>query len=451
MPCQRILPHTTPQRIPATVLFSVMMNGPQTIPPLHSQLSLAMPRNLLLLCLLVPPAVVNGENWTRFHGPNGAGVSEAEGIPTKFDKQNFNWKVKLPGTGHSSPVIWGQKIFLLCSNRSDASRQFVCLRVKDGKILWKREFQGDVHRLHKYSSFASCTPTVDAERVYVAWSSPDKTTLMAFRHDGDLAWEKDLGTWSSRHGFGTSPMLYRDLLILSNSQRKSASYVMAFDKKTGKERWRRKRRSNSVSYSTPCIFTPKAGRPQLVCCNTGDGMFGLDPQTGKEIWALKAFKRRTVSSPVIVGDLIFGSTGSGGGGNYVVAVKPPTTLGRLAELKYEVKSQAPYVPTSVAKGGMLFLWSDGGIATCLEAATGKVHWRKRIGGNFYGSPIRIGNAVYNVSTRGEVVAFAATKKYQLLGKSQLEEVSHSTLAVANGRLFIRTLSHLISIGGQAAE
>ena len=405
-----------------------------------------------LICLL--SVTVQAQDWTRFHGPNGSGVSEAKGIPTKFSAKDFNWRVKLPGTGHSSPVIWKDKIFLLCSDRKTAERTFVCLNAVDGKIAWKREYETEVHRLHTLSSFASCTPTVDKDRVYVAWSDPKKITLIAYRHDGEIAWQKDLGEWQSRHGFGTSPMIYKDLLIISLSQRKGRrqqggpkSYVMAFNRKTGKEKWRVERRSNSVSYSTPCIYTPKGGKPQLICCNTGDGMYSLNPENGKENWALPVFRMRTVSSPIVVDGMLFGSTGSGRGGNYVVAVKP----GDKPKQAYRVATQAPYVPTSCSKGNLVFLWSDGGVATCIDAKTGKRHWRKRIGGNFYGSPIRINNAVYNVSKTGLVVAIAASKEYKLLGKSDLKEISNSTMAVSGGRLYIRTLSHLISVGSPAAE
>ena len=172
-------------------------------------------------------------------------------------------------------------------------------------------------------------------------------------------------------------------------------------------------------------------------------MFALDITTGEELWTIDVFRMRTVSSPFVAGGLVFGATGSGRGGNYVVAVRP----GQRPEVAYEVTTQAPYVPTSVPYGDLLFLWSDKGIVTCVKTASGEVVWKKRVGGNYSGSPIRAGNAIYCVSEDGEVVAVAASDKYELLGRSQLDKPSRSTPAVSGERMYLRTYSHLFSIGG----
>jgi outer membrane protein assembly factor BamB len=179
------------------------------------------------------------------------------------------------------------------------------------------------------------------------------------------------------------------------------------------------------------------------------GITSIDPKTGKTNWeAAGVFKLRTVSSPVVAGGLVFGSCGSGGGGNYVVAVRPGNAQGRAAELAYKVTASAPYVPTSVAKGDLLFLWSDKGIATCIKAATGDKVWQKRVGGDFFGSPVRVGDRLYAISLDGEVVVLAASENYDLLGRNPLGETSRATPAVAGGAMYLRTLSHLFSIGGK---
>ncbi len=165
--------------------------------------------------------------------------------------------------------------------------------------------------------------------------------------------------------------------------------------------------------------------------------------TGKPNWSLSdAFSMRTVGSPILAGGLLFGSTGSGGGGNYVIAVKP----GKKPEIAYKIETQAPYVPSMIAKGNLVFLWFDKGIVTCIDAPTGDVHWKQRIGGGFSGSPIIAGDKVYCISEDGELVVLAASDKYALLGRSPLGEESRSTPAVSGGRMFLRTYSHLISVG-----
>ena len=400
-------------------------------------------------------AAVDAQDWTRFRGPNGTGHSDATTIPAEWTDTDYNWRVSLPGVGHSSPVLWGDRIFLLSADPDTAERYVLCLSAVDGHELWRREFEGNPHHLNPRSSFASCTPAVDAEHVYVAWSNPDRTWLVALTHDGDDAWDVDLGPWVSQHGFGTSPMLYEDLVVIQCSQenesklpdtaRPKSSFIVAVDRKTGEERWRTPRKIDTASYSVPCVYTPRGGSPQLLCCTTAEGIFSLDPKTGKQNWGIDVFTMRTVSSPVLAGGLVFGSTGVGAGGNYVVAVRP----GPDAEVVYKVPESAPYVPTPVAHGDLIFLWWDNGIVTCLDAATGEKHWSQRVGGSYSGSPVCVGGRIYCISDDGEVVVLAAEKEYRELGRNSLGEPSRSTPAISGGRMYLRTYSHLISLGGKS--
>ena len=407
----------------------------------------------LILLMFLVSAPVMGQEWTRFHGPNGQGVSSLKSFPAKWEAKHYNWKIKLPGIGHSSPVIWGDKVFLISADPKSATRYVLCVAATTGKILWKKDYTSESHHLHVRSSFASSTPAVDGDLVYVAWSTPAKTTLKALDHNGREAWSLDLGRWQSQHGFGTSPVLYGDMVILSNSQQANKlkpgekpgeSFLLAFDRKTGKERWRLPRASVNVCYTCPCIYTPPSGKPQLVSFNTGNGMFSVDPETGKENWAIDVFDKRTVSSPIIAGDLIFGSTGSGGGGNYVAAIK----VGSKPEIAYRASRQAPYVPTSVLNKDMLFLWYDKGIVSCIDYRDGKEHWKERLDTAFSGSPIRVGNKMFCIDEDGVVHVLAAEKEFKQLAKNPLGEASRSTPAVSGGRMFLRTYSQLICVGAK---
>jgi outer membrane protein assembly factor BamB len=405
---------------------------------------------------VVLPILASAQEWTRFHGPNGTGESEATSIPAQWTEADYNWKVALPGVGHSSPVLWGKKIFLLSADPKTAVRYVLCLSADDGKELWRREFPSTPHPLHVRSSFGSSTPAVDAERVYVAWSDPEHTTLMALTHSGQDDWSLDLGSWISQHGFGTSPMLYEDLLVVQSSQEPDKrggtpehSFIVGVEKNSGQIRWRLPRKIDTASYSVPCVYRPKGGKAELLCCTTAEGVFSIDPKSGQENWSQPAFSMRTVSSPLVVDGLVFGTTGSGAGGNYVVAVKP----GKSPDIVYEMKSQgqfkAPYVPTPVARGKLLFLWGDEGIVCCIDAADGHVHWTGRVGGTFSGSPVRVADKLYCIDDEGVVVVLAAGKEFKELGRNPLGEPSRSTPAVAGGRLYLRTYSHLISVGGKA--
>lgn len=410
---------------------------------------------LLLLALSTLSASwAEAQDWTRFRGPNGSGLGQATGLPAKWADQDYNWKAKLPGEGHSSPVLWGEKIFLLSADPQTALRYLLCLSAQDGRELWRREFSSETHRLHQRNTYASSTPAVDAQRVYVAWSTPAQVTLRVFDHAGQDVWQAALGPDVSEHGFGCSPILFEDLVILSNSQQETEleqgqepgqSTMLAYDAKTGQQRWRTPRVSVRVCYSTPCIYQPASGPPELICTNTGDGLYSLDPRTGRENWkAPKAFSMRVVNSPVIAGGLLFGSTGSGGGGNYVTAVRP----GKRPQTAYTLKNAAPYVPTLVAQDDLLFLLNDKGVASCVNPSTGEDYWRERVGQAFSSSPIIADGKLYCISDDGLVVVLAAAKQFRLLGENPLGEPTRATPAVSGGRLYFRTKSQLFSIGGR---
>ena len=409
---------------------------------------------VLLLNALAP---ASAQEWTRFRGPNGTGESEVTSIPATWTSKDYNWQVKLPGVGHSSPVLWGDHLFLMSADPETATRYLLCYDSLTGRQRWERKFESSTYKLHAQSSYGSSTPAVDSELVYFAWAEPRNTTLIALTHEGDVVWKADLGTWSSQHGFGTSPIIVDDLVILSSSQeppdarsteQAPQSFVIAFDRKTGEERWRTPRKTSVTSYSVPAVFQPLNGPKQIVSTSTADGMYALDLQSGTELWSNPFFDKRTVSSPVVKKDLIFGSTGSGGGGSYLVAARSD---GKQVTLAYKVDTQAPYVPTAVSRGDLMFFVSDGGIACCLDLESGTIHWRKRLGGNYSSSPVRAGDKLFLVAMDGEVVVLAAEKEFKELGRVQLGEGCRSTPAIANGCLYLRTFSQLMSIGGPARE
>lgn len=407
---------------------------------------------LLLLTLFAAPLAA--QEWTRFRGPNGSGVSQATTVPGSWKETDYNWKINLPGIGHSSPVVWQDRIYVMSADPEKGTRFLLAINAADGKTLWQQEFPGVPHHLHRFNSYASCTPAVDADFIYVAWSDPGHTLLKAIDHDGNEKWSVDMGDFVTQHGFGTSPMIVDDLVIVGKYQENpkrpdggtpGESFVLAVDRLTGKERWRTPRATDSTSYSVPCIRTLADGTKEIICCSTAEGIFALDPKTGKQKWNKAVFTMRTVSSPQLVGDLIVGTTGSGGGGNYVVAIKPESD----AQEVYRVKTQAPYVPTPVAKGDLLFLWFEGGIVTCVDAKTGEKQWQNRVGGNYHGSPVVVNDKLYCISEAGEVVVLAAEKTFKEIGRMPLGEDSRSTPAISGGRMYLRTYSKLFSIGGKS--
>jgi outer membrane protein assembly factor BamB len=411
--------------------------------------------------LALAAATSTAQEWTRFRGPNGTGIGHAPDLTAKISEANIHWKLALPGEGHSSPVLWGDRLFLICSSGDAGGISVLCINAKEGSINWKRDFALKHFQIHEYSSFASCTPAVDAERLYVVWNEPNHYMLTALDHAGKTVWQRDFGPFVSQHGSGTSPVLCDDKVVLCNFQddpefvegpmpdtRTGKSSILAVDARTGKTVWETPRRSTVVAYSTPCIFEPKTGPRALIFNSQSHGISALDPGTGKVLSEYgQAFKRRSISSPIIAGDLVLGSCGSGAGGNVLAAIRPPTTPdAKEPALAYQLKKSAPYVPTGICQDNLIWLWSDAGIVTCLTAATGDVRYQERVGGNFFGSPVLADGRLYCVSAEGELVAVRASDKFNVLGRYDLNETCRSTPAVALGCLFVRCERHLWCFG-----
>jgi outer membrane protein assembly factor BamB len=408
-----------------------------------------------LICFICLATLANAQEWTRFRGPNGTGGNEDDSIPAQWTDADFNWKIELPGRGHSSPVLWGDRLFILSADPETATRYVLGIDAKSGKTLWKREYAAGTHKLHGKSNYATSSPTVDADRVYAVWGDNEHTWFCAFDHDGNELWRQDLGGWVGQHGFGTSPVVVGDLVVVTSSQegevdgdpksrQPKQSFVAALDRATGDIRWKTPRTIQVASYSVPCLRKNADGVEELVCCSTAEGVFALDPATGEEKWSSgKLFPTRTVSTPQFWKDLVITTTGSGGGEKSAVAYRPSDN-----QRVYEFKKEMPYVPTPIVYQDRVFFWGDGGIVTCVKAGDGRKVWQERVPGNYSGSPVRAGKKIFCINEEGTVVVIAASDKFQELGRNKLGELSHSTPAIAGGRIYVRTVSHLYSIGGK---
>ncbi|BBO35554.1 PQQ-binding-like beta-propeller repeat protein [Lacipirellula parvula] len=383
-----------------------------------------------------------GENWTRFRGPNGSGVASDVTFPVEWSEEAYLWRVDLPGKGHSSPVGWGDKIFVTAGDPTTGAMTLLAIDAASGETLWKREFAASAHSLHAANSYASGTPTVDDERIYVTWTADGVLHAAAVTHAGEPAWQRELGAADYKHGSGNSPILLDDLLIVANDHM-GESFIAGLDAATGNERWRRPRQAGTESYATPLVYEAANGEPQIVVCSSADGIAALAPADGAVVWQLPEFyAARCVNSPFLAAGMILSGSGEGGNGKQLTAVRPATGDGDEPEIAYELKKSLPQVPTPLAIGDKLFVWSDRGVVACYSAVDGEPAWTKRIGGNYYGSPVAAGERIYCVDAEGEVVCIAAADEFKLLGRSQLGQASHATPAIHQGKMFLRTESSL---------
>jgi outer membrane protein assembly factor BamB len=401
---------------------------------------------LVLAALLCRSLGARGEeNWSRFRGPNGAGQSETS-LPASWTEEDYRWRISLPGHGFSSPIQWDDRIFVTSASADGGHRQLFCIDFKNGKTLWQRDTPGNAYKIHKQNSYAASTPCADADRVYVTWVTPEAFWVLAYRHDGELAWKRDLGSFASQHGYAGSPMIWQNELIVNNDQEETDGTLTALNLANGDVVWQTPRRGTQEAYSTPCIWKADDGSEQLIFNCQSHGICGIEPKSGKVLWETPLFDKRSVSSPYMVGKLVIGTCGSGGGGNYLVALRPGTT-----EPAFKIKAAAPYVPTTVARGDLLFLVSDNGVASCIACPSGEVRWTKRIGGNYSSSLVRAADKVYATASDGEIVVFAAGKEFKELGRMKLGETCRSTPAIAKQSLLIRTESHLMCLSEPASD
>jgi len=420
----------------------------------------------ILVFALCAGACAGQEHWPRFRGPNGAGIGEAASVPASWSDKDYNWKVRVPGAGHSSPVVWGRRIYLTSGDSRTAKRVVLCLDIADGRTLWQREYRSKPFRQHSHNSYASATPAADAHGVVVTWSTPREVVLLALDPNGRESWRRDLGPLVAIHGGGSSPVIVGDTVVLANDQadpkalpqvynrpdspeQAGKSCLTGVDRKTGRPRWQVPRRSSQAAYSTPCLYRPEGGRAELIFSSTANGLTAVDPATGKVTWDLGGvFTERCVGSPVTAPGLVIAGDGYGTRGTHFVAVRPGSRAeGRKAAIAYEIKKPVPLVPTPLVRGERLFLWGDRGTVACRHVATGKVIWQERVGGSYYGSPVCVGDRLYCIAKNGEVVVLAASDKFQLLARVPLGEPSYTTPAVAGGVMYLRTRSHLFSLGG----
>jgi len=386
--------------------------------------------------------------WDRFRGGNGLGVLAECQVQLPWQESQVT-TLKLPGTGNGSPALYGDLAFLLAADSADATRHVVAVNVAVNKIEWTKSYPSTNHTLHKFSSYASSTPCADSERLYVAWADPDNVILKAFTHVGEEVWSRNLGRYVSQHGFGTSPILVDGKIVLLNSQdaqelpagvEPGEDKMLAVDCKTGQTIWETALPTTRVCYGVPSIR--KVGeRTELICSTTAQGMFGMDMKNGSVVWSHNCFEQRVCSSSVLLGNILIGSHGSGGGkDNRLVAFD----IDSRKEL-FRVTRAAPYVPTPVSVDGLLFLWSDNGIVTCVEMPSGTSLWSNRIGGDYSGSPVVLGEKLINVSHDGVVNILAASREFKKLGTVETGKTVRSTIAADTKHVLLRTDSELLIV------
>ncbi len=390
---------------------------------------LLLPLVSVLLCWC---GLLAAEDWPQFRGPTGQGHSSETRLPATWSEtQNIRWKTAIPGKGWSSPAILEDRIWVTTATDAGRSLRAVAVDRESGKIVvdvevFRLERAGVVH---EKNSHASPTPVLEGDRVY-AHFGPQGTA--ALKRDGEVVWKTRLG-YAQGHGPGGSPALYEDLLII-DCDGTDVQYVVALDKASGAVRWRQNR-AGMMEYSTPLVLRG-AGQDQVVTVS-GGRTFAYEPRTGKQLWSVgygDGFSN--VPRPVFGKGLVYICTGF---------YQPELLAVRLdGKIAWRV-GRAPLTSSPLLVGDEIYMVNDNGIAACMDARTGREHWRQRLESSYSASPVFADGKIYWLSEEGDTTVIAPGKEFRKLGVNQLEGTFLASMAVSDGAIYLRSDRYLYRI------
>jgi outer membrane protein assembly factor BamB len=443
-----------------------------------------MKRTTVVLVLIFVAFVVNAhaQNWPQFRGPGASGVAEGHSAVTWDGEklENTRWKTKIPGLGHSSPVVWGNKVFVttaVTTAAKDETRyglygdvapvkddprhiwKVFALDKQTGKVLWERTAYDGVPKVkrHPKSTHSDSTPATDGKYLIALFGSHG---LYAYNLDGKLLWKQDLGLLDSGWFYdpdyqwehGSSPIIYRDLVIVQADIQKN-SFIAAYNIKNGKLVWKTSREEIS-SWGTPTVYEGKT-RAELIA-NGSRAIRGYDPRTGTELWRLTPNSEVTTPTPIVAHDLIYVTSGYrpiqpiyairlGASGD--ITLKDGKESSQF--IAWSKTRGGPYMPTPVVYGDLLYTCSNQGVLTAYNAKTGERIYQERLGGKggaFTASPVAADGKIYLSSEDGEVFVVKAGPKYELLATNRVGEVMMATPAISDGLVIIRAHNHVFAFG-----
>lgn len=423
-------------------------------------------------------ANLSGQQWPQWRGPLASGVSPEQGLPVRWsDSENVAWRAPLRGLGVSSPIVWGERVFVtsqagIGNARSGprlvqggdplevGERPLGAGAVRDGgqvsflvsafdrasgRPLWEFELpaEGPLPSVHEKHNLASPSPVTDGERVY-AWFSTGQ--IAALDMAGTLVWKKHLGAeyapFEINWGHSSSPVVYNDLLILL-CYHENASYILALDSRTGAVRWKTDTEPGVISYSTPLVIET-GGRAELIV-NSSVGVSGHDLSTGQRLWYVEGSNQFPIPAPLFHNGVIY--TSRGYRSSPYLAIRPGgkdnVTTSHVA---WRVGSGAPYVSSLVQYDGLIYMIGDVGVLTVVDIRTGERVHQQRVGGVYSASPVAGDGKIYLLSEDGETIVIEAGREARILSRNKLNARQLASPAIAGGRLFIRSDEALYAIG-----
>jgi outer membrane protein assembly factor BamB len=393
---------------------------------------------------------VSGEGaryWSRWRGPSGQGVvAPGRYANTWSPSSNVKWRVRVPGEGNSSPIVWGDRLYLTTAQNRGARLSLIAFNRADGKQLWESVIPQDgVEWVHQKNGHASATPVTDGRTIYASFG---RHGLVAFDLSGKIVWQHRFGAIDNYHGPAGSPVLYKDRVFLyqdHDGRSGQRAFVAAFDASTGKTLWETPR-SETVGWGTPVVITT-AGRDELVVSSQGR-VAAYDPMTGRELWTVRGMTYEVIPTPVVGDDLVFASSGRAGP---TIAIRPGGSGDVTStHVAWSTPRGSPFVPSGIVHDGLLYLVNDmQSVLTVYETRTGTLAYQGRLGvaqrEGFSASPVVVNGELFFTNDEGETFVVKAGRQFQLLHTNTLGERTLASPALVDGVWYWRTASSLIAI------
>ena len=413
----------------------------------------------LIVSIFVAIPLGGAENWPQFRGPHGDGRSSATALPVEFGEgKNVQWKTAVHGKGWSSPVVWGSQIWLTTATEDGTALSVVCLDAATGKVLHDKVlFHVDSPQFcHKFNSYASPTPVIEEGRIYVTFGSPGTACLDT--RTAEVLWQRRDFVCNHYRGAGSSPILYEDLLIM-NFDGSDFQFIVALDKKSGKNVWKKDRSVDfkdldaqgkptaegdfRKAFSTPHVIEHDG--KAILLSSGAKAHYGYDPRTGEELWRAEEPGQHSASTRPVAGKgMAFFPTGFSKGQLLAVKLGGRGVLDD-AHIAWRLKRSVPNKPSVLLIDDLLYLIDDGGIASCVEAKSGDVVWTERIQGNYSAAPIFAAGKIYVCSEEGKVTVFAAGREFKSLATNQFADGFMASPAVIGNALILRSKTHVYRV------
>jgi len=378
------------------------------------------------------PAAFNPTDWPMWRGLHGDGHAKAvKGLPLKWnDSKNVVWKIKLPGRGHSTPTIVGNRIYLATAETEKQVQSVLCFEKDTGKLIWKTPVhKGNfVKGGNKHKSDASSSVVCDGTQLYVSFPNNNKIHTTALGMEGKVLWQRAVTDYVIHQGFGTSPTVYRDVVVAKADSKEIGGAVVGLNKKSGQIIWKINR-PKYPNYTTPVMVTAH-GKLQMVFAGA-ELITSIDPLTGKKHWEFPGSTQECVATAVTDGKRIFVS--GGWPKNHIAAIEADGS----GKITWQ-NSARVYVPSMLMKDGHLYAAMDAGFAACWDSATGRELWKERLGGAFFASPVLVGERIYATNLAGKTFVYSTNpKEFKLLATNQLGSEVYASPIVSGNRLYLR--------------